>query len=184
MFAHPPHPPSRQAVFTRLHVPARGLAGLLYLGLRLALGLVFIYAGAVKLMEPRAFALVLSRYDLVPDFLLATAALGLPALEVLAGLGLCLDLRGSLGVITGLLLVFLAVLWFGVLQGLEIDCGCFSAEEQAGHEGLRLALRRDLYMLSATVYLYIHRWLARTRRVGGGLSQDPIMNPGKEEVSG
>ena len=168
----------------RLHIPAQGPAGWLYLGLRLALGLVFIYAGTVKLMDPRAFALVLSHYGLVPSALLAPAALGLPALEVLAGLGLCLDLRGSLGIITGMLLVFMVVLWFGVLRGLEIDCGCFSAEEQAGHEGLRVALRRDLYMLAAAIYLYIHRWLSRTRREGGGPLRSSIMRPGKEEMSG
>jgi len=168
----------------RLRIPTHGPTGWLYLVLRLGLGLVFIYAGAVKLMEPRAFALVLSQYGLVPSALLAPVALGLPALEVLAGLGLCLDLRGSLGIITGMLLVFMVVLWFGVLRGLEIDCGCFSAEEQAGHEGLRAALRRDFYMLAAAVYLYIHRWLSRTRREGGGPLRSSIMRPGKEEMSG
>ncbi|MFZ5584322.1 MAG: MauE/DoxX family redox-associated membrane protein [Thermodesulfobacteriota bacterium] len=163
--------------------PSRGIADWLYLGLRLALALVFVYAGAVKLMDPKAFALVVSRYGLAPDFLLAPVALGLPALEVLAGLGLILDLRGSLSAITAMLLMFAAVLWFGVLQGLSIDCGCFSAEEQAGHDGLRAALGRDLALLAVAAYLYLHRWRTRAARPAGGWRLVHPMLAKKEEIA-
>ncbi len=151
---------------------------------RLALGLVFVYAGAVKLLDPYSFGVVIARYGLLPEPLLWPAALGLPALEVLAGLGLLLDLRGSLAVVSGLLVMFAVVLWFGVLQGLDIDCGCFSSDELAEHDGLRQALSRDLAMLAVAIHLYIWRWRRgphRDRR-GWRLRWNP--SPVKEEFSG
>ena len=124
---------------------------------RLALGAVFVYAGAVKLLDPQAFGVVIARHGLLPEPLLWPTALGLPALEVLAGLGLVLGLRGSLTVVSSLLALFAGVLWFGVLRGLEIDCGCFSAGELAEHDGLRRALYRDLAMMAVALYLYAWR---------------------------
>lgn len=131
---------------------------------RVALGAVFVYAGAVKLADPAAFAALVGRYGMAPDILLPLIALGLPALEVLAGLGLILDVRGSLALVSAMLILFAFVLWFGALQGLDIDCGCFSSSELAEHGGLRQALYRDLMMLAVSAYLYYWRWLNRAAR--------------------
>ena len=68
----------------------------LYLLLRVIIGSVFIYAGFVKLIDPKAFANAISQFDIVPEFLLAPLAIGLPALEFFAGLGLIFNIRGSL----------------------------------------------------------------------------------------
>ncbi|MBU4566436.1 MAG: DoxX family membrane protein [Desulfarculus sp.] len=139
-----------------------------YLLARCALGLVFIYAGTVKLMDPGAFAMVISRYGMAPEFLVPVAALGLPALEVLAGAGLLLDLKGSLSAIFAMLVMFAVVLWFGALNGLDIDCGCFSTSDLAEHDSLRQALYRDLIMLATALYLYLWRWMRREAREGAG----------------
>lgn len=140
----------------------------LYRLARWALGAVFIYAGVMKLMDPGSFAQVIARYGMAPDFLVPLAALGLPALEVVAGIGLLLDLRGSLGLICAMLLLFAVVLWFGVLQGLDIDCGCFSSSELAEQDSLRQALQRDLIMLATAAYLFLWRWRRREAREAGG----------------
>jgi uncharacterized membrane protein YphA (DoxX/SURF4 family) len=126
----------------------------LYHCLRLALAGVFIYAGAVKLSDPRAFAHAIAQYDLAPEALLPLLALGLPALEILAGLGLILEVRGSLGLTAILLLFFLAVLGYAILQDLDIDCGCFTPAELDARQGLRLAWWRDLAMLGTSIFLY------------------------------
>jgi uncharacterized membrane protein YphA (DoxX/SURF4 family) len=128
-----------------------------YLCARLALAAVFIYAGTAKLLDLAAFARVISQYNLAPEWALAPLAVGLPILEVVAGLGLLFDARGSLGLTTALLALFAVVLWFGVLQGLSVDCGCFSPAEQAEHDGLRQALLRDLIMLATAGYMYLWR---------------------------
>lgn len=140
----------------------------LYRLARWALGAVFVYAGVVKLMDPEGFALVISRYGMAPDFLVPVAALGLPALEVAAGAGLLFDLKGSLSAILAMLVLFAVVLWFGALQGLDIDCGCFNSGELAEHDSLRQALYRDLIMLAVAAYLYLWRWWRRGAREAAG----------------
>ncbi len=129
-----------------------------YLILRIGLALLFVYGGALKLADPKAFARVLSQYDLVPEMLLPVVAVGLPLLEVLAGIGLVLDLRGSLSVITGLLGLFIVVLWYGVLNDLEVDCGCFGPDDLNKQAGLREAFYRDLILIGVVApYLYLSR---------------------------
>lgn len=130
----------------------------LYLLPRLGLGALFVYAGAAKLWDVQAFGVIIARYHLVPEPLLLPAAVGLPLLEVLAGLGLICGVRGSLTLLSALLVMFAGVLWFGVLEGLDIDCGCFAPQDLAEHDGLRQALYRDLALLAVAAYLYLWRW--------------------------
>ena len=128
--------------------------------MRLSLACIFIYAGFIKLLDPRAFAHAIAQYDLLPEGLLPMVAVGLPALELLAGLGLVIEVRGSLTLVVILLLIFLVILGYAVWQNLDIDCGCFTAEDLAGQEGLKMAFRRDLLMIGATLFLY---WRQRSR---------------------
>ncbi len=127
--------------------------------IRFALGSVFIYAGFIKLLDPKTFAKVISQYDLIPESLLAPVAVGLPLIEFLAGLGLILNIRGSLSVIFSMLILFVFVLWYGILKDLSIDCGCFTPEEITGHNSLKKAFYRDLLMIGAVFYMYIHRFV-------------------------
>jgi uncharacterized membrane protein YphA (DoxX/SURF4 family) len=128
--------------------------------LRLALAGIFIYAGAVKLLDPRASAHAIAQYDLVPEGLLPLVAIGLPALEVLAGLGLILEIRGSLTMIVALLLMFLVILGYAIWQHLDIDCGCFTADELDAQHSIKTAFGRDLIMIGATLFL---SWRRRSR---------------------
>jgi uncharacterized membrane protein YphA (DoxX/SURF4 family) len=126
---------------------------------RWGLALVFLYAGTVKLMDPKAFARSISQYNLAPDFLLPVLAVGLPLLEILGAVGLIFAVRGSLTLIFSLLLLFVAVLWYGILKDLHIDCGCFSPEELQAQAGLWEAFCRDLVMIGAAIFLYVSRWM-------------------------
>ena len=85
-----------------------------------------------------------------------TMAMFLPALEVAAGIGLFFDIEGSLAVVAGLLVLFLAVLIYGIWMGLDVDCGCFGPEdpEAEAFHGLRLSLYRDLVMLAGVAFIY------------------------------
>lgn len=132
---------------------------------RFALGSVFIYAGIIKLLDPKAFAKLISHYDLVPESLLVPVAIGLPVVEFLAGLGLIFAIRGSLSLIFGLLIMFVFVLWYGILRHLDIDCGCFSSAELKSHAGLWHAFYRDLVMIAAVLYLYLLRWVQSGRKI-------------------
>ena len=124
---------------------------------RVVLGTVFVYAGFIKLIDPKAFAVSISQYDIVPQILLAPVAIGLPALEFLAGLGLIMNIRGSLTVIFSLLLLFLSVLGYGILNNLNVDCGCFSEEDMKGFNSLRIAFYRDIIMILIASYIYAYK---------------------------
>jgi len=126
---------------------------------RWALGIVFIYAGATKLIDPQVFAVLIEAYGIVPDGLVYPVAVFLPLLEVVAGGGILWDVRGSLGIICALTLVFMMILGYGIHMGLDVDCGCFGPEDpeaQAFH-GLRQAVVRDSIMLVDMLFLYIWR---------------------------
>jgi hypothetical protein len=132
--------------------------------IRFGLGMVFVYSGMIKLGAPKAFARTLSQYDLIPDSLLPVVAIGLPILELLAGIGVVLAFRGSLSLMSSLLLLFTIVLWYGILRNLNVDCGCFSTEELKGQAGIWKAFYRDLILLGAALFLFVTRWIQIGRK--------------------
>jgi uncharacterized membrane protein YphA (DoxX/SURF4 family) len=132
----------------------------LYHLLRLSLALIFIYAGLVKLMNPKAFAHALAQFELIPDSLLPIVALGLPGVELLAGLGLAFDLRFCMTAILVMLTGFLLILGYAILQDLDIDCGCFTLDELTERTSVKMAFFRDLLMLATMGFLF---WWRRSR---------------------
>jgi uncharacterized membrane protein YphA (DoxX/SURF4 family) len=124
--------------------------------IRWALSAVFIYAGGTKLLEPEIFAVLIAAYGIVPKGFIMPVAIGLPLLEVTAGIGLLFDIRGSLALITGLLLLFIVVLGYGISMGLDVDCGCFGPEdpEAEAFHGLRLSVFRNLVMMTGVFFIY------------------------------
>ena len=126
--------------------------------IRLALACLFIYGGVSKLFDPGAFAATISNYDLVPETILPILAIGLPLVETIAGLALVFDRSWGLHVITGLLVLFALVLGYGILGDLNVDCGCFGADELNRQAGLRSAFYRDLALIGLVApYLYLSR---------------------------
>jgi len=141
-----------------------------YRAVRFVLGVIFVWAGLSKLVAVEAFAETIASYHLVTEWLLVPVAVGLPALEILAGAGLIWDMKGSLEIITALLAMFIFILWFGILKDLDIDCGCFSPSELKEHDTLRSAMYRDFGMAAAVAYLFGWRratpeWSARRLRL-------------------
>ncbi len=149
----------------RSQVMKEGFAAFLSLFLKWGLALLFIFAGALKLKDPRAFAQAIGQYGLVPDGIIPVLALGLPVVEVLAGLGLLVNLRYSLGAILLMLLLFIGVLGYAIIAELDIDCGCFTAADLAARGSVKAAFFQDLGFLAAALFL---RWRRRGRGQGAG----------------
>jgi len=126
---------------------------------RIAVSIVFIWAGTVKLMDPQNFAQIISAYGLVPQQLLGFVAIGLPVMEILFGIGLIFDLPLTLEAITLMLIVFVSILWFAILKDLSVDCGCFSKKELNSQSNLRLALYRDYIFLGIITVLFAIRFI-------------------------
>jgi putative oxidoreductase len=96
---------------------------------RIALGGLFLYAGAVKIADPLGFAQNIADYRLVPRAIAFFAALVLPWVEVLAGAALVAGLfpRTSAGLIAFMLAFFIVLVAVTMVRGLDVECGCFGA---------------------------------------------------------
>lgn len=99
--------------------------------LRLALGGVFVIAGALKLWEPASFAKDIANYRVLPEALVNLAAITLPWIEVLAGGMLMAGFwkKASALLIAIMLAMFLAGIGQAVYRHLDIHCGCFGTLE-------------------------------------------------------
>jgi uncharacterized membrane protein YphA (DoxX/SURF4 family) len=96
---------------------------------RLALGGIFIYSSADKILHPGDFARAVYNYQILPRALINLAAIALPWAEL--ALGLCLVtgvwLPGA-ALFTNLLLwAFFAALLVNQVRGIDVHCGCFSS---------------------------------------------------------
>ena len=147
------------------------------------LGVIFIYAGGTKLLEPEIFAVLIEAYGIVPEGLLMPVAIGLPFLEVVAGFGLLFDIRGSLALITGLLVLFMVVLGYGIWMGLDVDCGCFGPEdpEAKAFHGLRLSLLRNLVMMTGVIFIYGWRRYRAIRPAGVMVMVNQLLGKRRKE---
>lgn len=137
----------------------------LYQLLKLLLITVFLSSGLTKALDVELFAETVAAYGLLPDFLILPVAISLVMAEIIAAIGLFLEKSGALPLVTLMMLIFIAVLSYGIVLGLDIDCGCFGptdAEAEAFHD-LRGALRRDLLLTLAIGYLYLWRFANRLR---------------------
>lgn len=121
---------------------------------RIALGGLFLFAGATKAYDPGAFAIEIQRYNLVPWIPGALAAVYLPWLEILVGTLLVVKRfeRGALLLVTCLLLVFTFALASATFRGLGIDCGCFGKAFAA--TGTIFPLVRNVLLLAGAGFLW------------------------------
>jgi uncharacterized membrane protein YphA (DoxX/SURF4 family) len=142
-----------------------GVSMLLYRGVRFILAAVFLWSGITKLLDPMSFGILIDAYGLIPKTWVMPAAILFSSLEVIAGAGLVLNIHGSLAIITGMMVLFIAILSYGIHIGLDIDCGCFGpqAPEAKAFQGLRMALYRDVMLMTGVLYLYSWRFYRSIR---------------------
>jgi putative oxidoreductase len=91
------------------------------------IGALFVYAGAVKVIDPVAFARDIDNYKMLPWKIGVSLALYLPWLEILCGLALITRIffRGSVFIVTSLMSVFIIASVVAKARGLDVSCGCF-----------------------------------------------------------
>lgn len=134
--------------------------------IRWTLAGIFLYAGILKLMDPKSFAVIIQAYGLIPESWTMTASIFLSVFEVVAAICLICDIRWSLEMITGLLILFMVILGYGISMGLDVDCGCFGPDDpEQAFSGLRAALYRDFYMMAGAIYLYSYRFMKNRKKM-------------------
>jgi uncharacterized membrane protein YphA (DoxX/SURF4 family) len=101
---------------------------------RVALGSVWIVAGAIKLGDLPASVRAVRAYQLLPDSAAQLLGAGLPLVEVVLGVLLLIGLGTRAGAVISVLLlsVFVVGISSAWIRGLSIDCGCFSSGGELG----------------------------------------------------
>jgi putative oxidoreductase len=103
------------------------------LGLRLALGVIFVVAACLKLREPLVlFALDIDSYHILPLRMVEPAARFLPWFEMVIGLLLMAGfwLRFSALCVSAMLVTFIAAMSYAhFIMHQDINCGCFGSGE-------------------------------------------------------
>ena len=128
---------------------------------RIALGLVFVAAGALKLGHASDLAATITAFGLgLPPVLVSIAAVALPPLELLLGVYLIGGwLLPATSVAASIVLtVFILAVASVVARGMQVDCGCFGAADSAPATWWTVA--RDVLFLIPAVYL---AWWSRNR---------------------
>jgi uncharacterized membrane protein YphA (DoxX/SURF4 family) len=95
--------------------------------IRIVLGAMLVFTGAVKITDPVSFGQIVARYEILPPSLVPYAASFIPALELILGLTLLIGIkvRASAGLAVLLMAAFIVFISVNVFRGRSFDCGCF-----------------------------------------------------------
>jgi uncharacterized membrane protein YphA (DoxX/SURF4 family) len=128
------------------------------LAIRLVVGGLFVYAGAIKISNPPVeLADAIWSFRILPRALVTPLALGLPPFEILAGALLVAGFRvGALAVALATA-IFSAAFVSTLARGITVDCGCFGSGAPATLARNILELARDLAILAAVLVVYVVR---------------------------
>ena len=118
------------------------------------IGALFIYAGALKILDPVEFARDIDNYKVLPWRLGLVLALYLPWLEILCGLALITRVffRGGVFIVTSLMTLFLIASIVAKARGLDVSCGCFGHASKYLSFSWHLAL--DFLLLGGLLLLW------------------------------
>src|SRR5437762_4002218 len=131
----------------------------------LIIAAVFIYAGALKVLDPVQFAHDIDHYKILPWAMGVGLAFYLPWLEIFCGLALIYRLfyMVALSILTALVVVFLVATIAAKVRGLDITCGCFGHASQNWSFPAHLALDLGILIaLAALCYCSVARAGANT----------------------
>ena len=114
---------------------------------RVILGIIFIYASYDKILDPAGFSKNIHNFHVTPITIENLAALIIPWLELIIGVFLIIGLflEGTTSIIIALLVFFIIILSQAVFRGIDIHCGCFKTEADAGTTDLSIELIKHIF---------------------------------------
>ena len=129
-------------------------AKIIWRTIAIVIGGLFVYAGAVKIIDPAAFARDIDNYKVLPWQPSVWLAFYLPWLEILCGLALITRVlfRGAVFIVTGLMIVFVIISIVAKARGLDVSCGCFGHASQYLNFTWHLVL--DVLLLGGLLLLW------------------------------
>jgi rhodanese-related sulfurtransferase/uncharacterized membrane protein YphA (DoxX/SURF4 family) len=126
---------------------------------RLILGFVFIIASYHKILDPTSFSNNIHNFHITPAAVENLAALFIPWLELILGVFLIFGvfLEGSISLTIGLYIFFIFILSQAVFRGIDVHCGCFKTETDAGVADLKMGLIKRIgedFLLLGMAFIY------------------------------
>ncbi len=136
------------------------------LAIRLVVGGLFIYAGAVKIGAPMNLADSVAAFKILPHVLIMPLAMALPPFEIIAGALLVAGYRQGALAIAAVTTVFIAAFISTLARGMTVDCGCFGGVGSATVATNSLDLVRDIVFVIAVMIVYVGRSHAAQTNAG------------------
>ncbi len=122
--------------------------------IRVIIGFVFIFAGMEKISDPEGFAVSISNYKAVPIWTVNFFAIIIPWIEVVSGLFLIFGIfiKENTLIISSLLVVFIILVAYAMIRGLDIECGCFGTMDGA-RVGFKKILENTLMLIGGIILI-------------------------------
>ena len=135
--------------------------------LRIALGAVFLAAGALKVGHADVFASEIAGFQLLPHPLIAPLALLLPFLELMIGVYLVIGLftRFAAWFAALEMAVFAAAIASAVVRGISTSCGCFGPSDRATTSWPEVARDAGFTLVAVIIAVWAPGALALDRRM-------------------
>ena len=128
--------------------------------IRVILGGIFLFSGAIKASASEEFALALVPFTILPDSWTEPFAVILAWTEITAGLLILLPRIHRLGsaMILLLSLLFIGVLTWALSNGLVVNCGCFGGDDTPSAAAMRIAILRDIGIACAAGFTLVFQF--------------------------
>ena len=99
----------------------------IHYGIRIFMGIIFIYASFDKIIDPNSFSQNIHNYGVSPIYIENIIALILPWIELFIGFGLIFNVKyeAALDISIVLIIAFIILISQAYARGKSIDCGCF-----------------------------------------------------------
>lgn len=123
---------------------------------KLVLAAIFLLASVPKIIAPDEFAVAVFRYQLLPDAAVNLVAIFLPWIELVAAIAILIPRTSAAAaaIIFGLLAVFTAAISIDLVRGIDISCGCFTLDANAGPIGWWEVVRDVAFLTMAGFVLW------------------------------
>ena len=151
---------------------------------RLVVGVVWIWAGLIKLPDPAASVTAVRAYQLLPASAAEAVGRALPMVEVVVGVCLVVGLLTRISAAVSALLqiafiIGIASVW---ARGISIDCGCFGG---GGYDPDAMSqypweIARDAALLLMSAFLVVQRrtrWALDNVLFPSRSHEDPSLDP-------
>jgi uncharacterized membrane protein YphA (DoxX/SURF4 family) len=125
--------------------------------LRIIMGLLFLYSGFFKAIDPENFAKAIILYDISPEVLVPYIAVVIPYIELIIGLLLLFGykIKSSSFFSMILMLFWIIIISISIYRGKSFDCGCFELKQFGITEDIAFPIVfRDIVFLCILLLIF------------------------------